>query len=131
MSELRLLCSGGAATGLKHEGEEWSLSGVESAAAGGVVCTAAAELRSFGVPAGSTEGADGGARAAGGSDAGAVPELQAAGGGPEPRPCRGQRAEEAPTQQKTPGGGSDPRGEGHDDEDGILHGSCQSPHGSV
>lgn len=58
-------------------------------AAGGDVCAAAAELRGFGVCAGAAEGADGGAAQVGCADAGAVTELQAAGGRPLHGPRRG------------------------------------------
>lgn len=92
-------------------------------AAGGDVCTAAPELGGFSVPAGSTEGADGGAGQVGRPGAGAVTELQAAGRSP----TRGWRAEETPTQQKKPGGRTGPRRQGYDDADDIFHGSCKTP----
>ncbi len=115
-------------TGLEHEGEEWSFSRVESAA-GGDVCAAAPERSRFGVPAASTERADGGAAQVGRPGAGAVGELQAAGRDPARGPCGGQRAEEAPPRQKKPGArtNTESRREGYDDADDLLHGSCKTP----
>lgn len=115
-------------TGLKHEGEEWSFSRVESAA-GGDVRAAAPELSGFGVPAGATERPDGGAAQVGRPGAGAVAELQAAGRNPARGPCGGWRAEEAPTQQKKPGGrtNTESRREEYADADDLLHGSCKTP----
>ena len=114
-------------TGHRHEGEEWSFPCLEGAA-GGDVCPAAPQLSRFGVPAGATEGADGGAAQVGCTGAGAVTELQPAGG--NHGACRSWRAGEAPPQQKRPGGRSitDPGGEGYDDDDDILHGSCKIQH---
>lgn len=109
-----------------HEGEEWGFPGVEGAA-GGDVRAAAPQLGRSGVPAGSAERADGRAAQVGRPGAGAGTELRAAGGGPACGPRRGRRAEEAPPQQKRPGeADTKPRGEGHADDDDILHGSCKT-----
>lgn len=94
------------------------------------MCVAAPELRRFGVPAGKTEGADGGAGEVGCPGPGAVSELRAAGGRPPAiGPGGGCRAPEAPAQQKEPGGETHRRRgrEGYDDADDILHGSCKTP----
>lgn len=115
-------------TGHRHAGEEWGFPRVEGAAGGDVRAAAVApELSRYAVPAGSPERADGGAAQVGRPDAGAVTELQAAGGNAAPGACRGRRAGEPPPQQERPGGSSDTksRGEGYDDGDDILHGSCK------
>lgn len=115
------------ATRRSHEGEEWTFSRLESSA-GGDVRAAAPDLSGFGVPAGSPEGADGGAAQVGRPDAGADTRLQAAGGVPDRRLCRGQRAKEAPPQQKRSGEtDTQPRGKGYADDDDLFHGSCKTP----
>lgn len=99
-------------------------------AAGGAGCAAAApDLCRFGVPAGSAERADGGAGQAGRPDAGAVPELQAAGRDRVHGPRRGCRAKDLTPQEKEPGRATctKSRRGGHDDADDILHGPCESP----
>lgn len=68
-------------TGHKHEGEQWSCSGVESTA-GGDVCVAAPELCRVSVSSGSADRAGRAAGQVGVSDAGAVRELQTAGRDP-------------------------------------------------
>lgn len=115
----------------RHEGEERSSPRMEAeGATGGWVCAAAPDLDRFAVPAGSPEGADGGAAQVGRPDAGAVTELHAAGGGAAHGPCRRWRGEESPAQQKRPGASSssrERRWEGHDDADDILLGSSKIP----
>lgn len=76
---------------------------MESGAAGDEHA-AAPELWRFSVPARSAPRAERGAGEAGGTDAGDIADVQAAGGNPACRPWRGCRGEEASAQQEEPRG---------------------------